>query len=476
MTCTAPAHTWAPMFNGPQRHTPWQSTDRLHVASAGCRSVSSERGLVTGMGTLRLFHSPQVAAMMLAPLPLRAAGTSCGAIQPVTSPCQTRLASASCNLLCCCVVQPPLDSTSRLWRPLRPVCPAKMASPTRTPSLPGAHHLPQDLIASILPQADRLHLAATCRTLRAASLRWFPEVHAQLTPGDVSAAEALAAWLRRYRARARLTLVKPPQAGAPGADALSAMLRPLAACPAAAGCIASLTAAGGTPGTQLPTHCLAPFRSLECLDFPRNMFRLRGSIEPLWQLHGLRRLRISCWGLAGAWTGMSRLSKLESLRLSEQSTSAVMGALPVLGCLTELGIVHGGEEPVDWSLLTALGRLQSLSLQLETKGNVAAALPTLARTLHDLALTAEDLAAVPPELAACTGLIRLDLSNYPDDAPPVPELAGFEVASLSHLAPLAHLQHLSITLESCCWPTPMCRQSLLPSWPASCLPCPRCAR
>ncbi|KAL4452216.1 hypothetical protein ABPG75_007878 [Micractinium tetrahymenae] len=325
-----------------------------------------------------------------------------------------------------------------------------MASQRRnaTPSsLLDAHNLTQDLIAAALPQTDRLRLAATCRTLRAASLRWFPDAQAELHAGDTTAAESLAAWLRHYRVRAHLKLVIPQAlATSNTAAAASATLHPLATCPAVAGCIASLSGAAPSPGMHLPTPCLAPFCSLERLDFLHGLFGLQGSLEPLWHLQGLRRLSLAGGGLIGEWAGISRLSRLESLDLCEHNMRAVAGALPALGCLTELDISDDGEEQVDWSPLTALQRLQVLSLQLERKGNVAAQLPALARTLRRLALDAGNLAAIPPELAVCTGLTRLEVSCNPDNAWVAAQQAGFSIASLSHLATLTHLHHLSMSI------------------------------
>ncbi|KAL4452195.1 hypothetical protein ABPG75_007857 [Micractinium tetrahymenae] len=74
----------------------------------------------------------------------------------------------------------------------------RTAHPSRAPAtspsgLPGAHDLVQDLVSAALPQADRLRLAATCRTLRAASLRWFPDAQAELISSDNAAADSLAA-------------------------------------------------------------------------------------------------------------------------------------------------------------------------------------------------------------------------------------------------------------------------------------------
>ncbi|KAL4452189.1 hypothetical protein ABPG75_007851 [Micractinium tetrahymenae] len=330
------------------------------------------------------------------------------------------------------------------WRTARPSR-AHAASPS---SLPSAQDLAQDLVAPTLPQADRLHLAATCRTLRAAALRWFPEVHAELTPGDSAAAKSLAAWLCRYRARAHLSFRETPTTYREMRQrrrAVPATLRKLAASPVDT-CVTSL---GASPGSALayhtievPTRCLLAFPSLEGLE-GGPAFLPQGPLEPLWQLTKLRHLRLNGWGLAGNWAGVTRLPQLQQLELVERfDMAAVVSALPALAPRLTALMLHASRDskrPASWAALAQLTGLHSLVLHLPEPGNVAAQLPALVASLQCLGLYAGGLAAAPPQLAACSRLTRLELGTGPGHG------VQFSVASLSVLGALIHLQHLAIS-------------------------------
>ncbi|KAL4426080.1 hypothetical protein ABPG77_002666 [Micractinium sp. CCAP 211/92] len=319
-------------------------------------------------------------------------------------------------------------------------------SPATSPlSLPWAHELVHDFVAAALPQADRLRLAATCRTLRSGSLRWFPEVQAELTSGNRASARSLAAWLCLYRARAHVsfradivTLYDSRRK-----TAVPSMLRLLAARPAAAASVTSLSACRSTwPDgfpCEVPTRCLLAFPSigLQCgFDF-----LLVGPVEPLWQLAQLQRLKLRGYYLSGDWTGIACLSQLQHLELEDPfDAAAVVSALPHLAsCLTLLALKDYSitAAPISWVALKQLSRLQSLTLSMRELGSVAAQLSALGPGLQSLKLVGSDLAAAPPQLPACSRLIRLELNSFD---------RTFAVHSLSVLSSLSTLQHLTISL------------------------------
>ncbi|KAL4452196.1 hypothetical protein ABPG75_007858 [Micractinium tetrahymenae] len=322
---------------------------------------------------------------------------------------------------------------------------------TSLAALPAAHDLAQDLVAAQLPQEDRLRLAATCRTLHIASLRWFPKVRAQLTPGNNTAAESLAAWLCSYRACAHLSFGDAPVTlrESRRKTAVPAMLRLLAARPTAAACIASLGASSDSESAvhpcEVPTQCLLAFPSLEGLEHGTSFLSV-GPLDSLWQLTKLQHLSLHGWKLSGSWAGITRLSQLRKLELEDLNLAAVVPALPALAPrLTALALgTDWPDGPASWAPLAQLTGLQSLVLYLPEPGDIAPQLPALAPSLQSLALSAGGLDA-PPELAACSRLTWLELgSSHEAEEPP-----AFHVASLSVLGALTRLQHLAISA----WPT-----------------------
>ncbi|KAL4426081.1 hypothetical protein ABPG77_002667 [Micractinium sp. CCAP 211/92] len=349
---------------------------------------------------------------------------------------------------------------------------------TTTPSLSSAHELVHDFVAAALPQADRLRLAATCRTLRSGSLRWFPEVQAELTSGNRASARSLAAWLCLYRARAHVSFRADTVTlyDSRRKTAVPSMLRLLAARPAAAASVTLLSACRSTwPDgfpCEVPTRCLLAFPSIEGLQCGFD-FLLVGPVEPLWQLTQLQRLKLRGYYLSGDWTGIACLSQLQHLELEDPFDAAAvplpagvsnlqaltrlsLGWRPahqqqqaatglehlrsLAGTLADLNLAgrHLAAIPPVLTALTALTRLNLSHNSIKGGWGQLQALPRL-RKLDPASLTfiGGGLAAAPPQLAACSRLTRLKLGSLE---------RIFAVDSLSVLGSLHSLQHLTISL------------------------------
>ncbi|KAL4434157.1 hypothetical protein ABPG75_000598 [Micractinium tetrahymenae] len=190
--------------------------------------------------------------------------------------------------------------------------PVAAAGPSWPSALLSAQELAQDIIAVQLPREDKLHLAATCKTLRRASLRWFPEVGATIAL-DARAAEAarsLALWLRSYRA---LTQLQQLELSLCHVEDIG-MLAPLTAAPT----LLSLHGGRDQAGCSISAgwEHLRPLRLLANLDLAACRRPPLALPEDLSTLTALTRLDVRRNpGLTGGWQHLAPLTRLrEPLR------------------------------------------------------------------------------------------------------------------------------------------------------------------
>ncbi|KAL4425475.1 hypothetical protein ABPG75_009491 [Micractinium tetrahymenae] len=318
--------------------------------------------------------------------------------------------------------------------------------PCANPNLLSSPALAQDLIAAQLPQEDRLSLAATCTSLRHASLRWFPEISAEMGESK-AAADSLAAWLRRYRARTPLRILP---AGCTdiherrkAAQRMGRALRRLAACESATACVISI--APSSFGAQVPSAAVARFSALHMLHAGVGCgLSLWGSTQPIFALTRLRHLSLLRIGDEEQLAGLAQLPRLRRLAVGCQDARPVAAALPALRQLSSLQVFvafHGQKRAINWRHLAGLSKLERLHLDcLRRVSELAPLLPALAPRLRSLELSANRLADLPHQLSVCSGLTHLQMRITAGHATPT-------AAGLQCLAALSRLQSLHLV-----WP------------------------
>lgn len=223
----------------------------------------------------------------------------------------------------------------------------------------------------------------------------------------------------------------------------AARLTQLAQSPDVAPCIVSLHLPWESQLSALaePLQRLTALQSLEL-----HLCKLLGSVEALWGLSHLTHIAFNGALATGSWSGLSRLTGLRSLGLlSFSHQPAVAAALPSLGLLTclKIGRAQPGHPPANWSSVSTLTALRSLTLNTDQAAHVLRHLP--AASLQHLHLATSDLTLLPAQLSTCTALTNLvlahSLAEVEGGAP-----GGTLVAHrFANLAPLTNLQVLVLS-------------------------------
>ncbi|EFN50796.1 hypothetical protein CHLNCDRAFT_141839 [Chlorella variabilis] len=292
----------------------------------------------------------------------------------------------------------------------------------------------QDAILAHLSRQDKLSLAASCTALYGSSLAWFQEVDVEVTP-TVTDVAAVAAWLHKYGAFARVTLKMPLDN-----PAIQQYISQEQVCACLSALPASLVAslAGGditghALPSRLPTSALARLTRLTSLELPLHFkFVASGDAANLWQLTALQRLRLESSLCTGAWRGLAALSQLQHLEINCGAVPPfkdLPAGLSTLTALTHLDLSTLKLPPQEHAILPQhlqrLSLLQHLSLyRVATSDDVM---------LQHLELSFCDLAAVPEQLSALTALTRLNLSDN-----------DTMVGGWQHLRPLTRLRELDL--------------------------------
>jgi hypothetical protein len=295
-----------------------------------------------------------------------------------------------------------------------------------------------------------MKLGSACASLRQASLAWFPEVTAEVVPGETDVA-SLAAWLERHHGEMLLLLAALSEVALNEAVLLCFVaLTSLRLLPMYAARLHlllepddeeddyqlswnwtnSLTSMPSSRVTSLAMHlpiglpsavstltaltrlelkfieCVSLNSNEESEDYCKMEFMSAHHLRPLTRLRQLSFEDSSMSDNADELLSLPALAGLQALRLARCHLEQLPRALSALTRLTVLNL--SGTRVSALAPLAALQRLQSLDLRKCS------------------------LAAVPQQLSGLTALTRLDLSNW--------QLAG----GWQHLLPLTRLRNLNL--------------------------------